>query len=157
MNLPAPHECFAQIRIYLQRMTDLGRTKNGAQLLKRRTDDNGDSLIDAGPRIVKQDQPCANCIQFQSGAQLAFGITLRSDGAKSSLLAYRFHIQLLPESGLQFVRIDLNSPKEHYDPLDQPRSHIHPGFENIHLPFPVLEPLAVLDRIVHVIEPRFTQ
>jgi hypothetical protein len=33
---------------------------------------------------------------------------------------------------------------------------MHPGFEGIHMPFPVMTPIEVLDRIVHVIEPHFT-
>ena len=85
------------------------------------------------------------------------GTGLRFDGEASSLLAYRFYLRLPPSSGLPFFRIDLNLSKGNYDPLDQPRSHLHPGFENVHLPFPVLEPLAVLDRFVHVIEPYFTR
>ena len=156
LKLPAPHECFRQIRIYLQRLTDTGRTTNGARLLSQRTLDNGDSQINAGPTTVKQHLPCGDCIQFRSGAQLSFGITLRSNGKASSLLAYRFYLKLPSGSGLGFVRIDLNGLSTDYNPLRMPRSHFHPGFEHIHLPFPVIEPLAVLDRIVHVIEPHFS-
>lgn len=157
MDLPAPHELKRLIRVYLQDLTNRDRTTNGAHLISERTLENGDSQINAGPRTVKQNQQCEDCIQFRSGSQLSFGVTLRSNGKTSSLLAYSFYLKLPPGRGLGFLRIDLNGPKEYYDPLDQPRSHLHPGFENVHLPFPVLEPLAVLDRIVHVIEPHFAQ
>jgi hypothetical protein len=153
IDLPAPHECFSEIRIYLQRTTDKGRTRNGVHVLSRR-EENGDTLINAGPTIFRE--PCSACIQFTSGAQLKFGIALRFDGTKTTLLEYNFHLRLPDSSGLRFVRIDLNAPTGDYDPLHVPRSHMHPGFENIHLPFPVMQPLEILDRIVHVIEPHFT-
>ena len=150
--LPPPREYFAKIRIYLQRMTDTKRTTNGVHLLSQLNLENGDSQINAGPTIFKE--PCES-IRFRSGAQLSFGITLRSDGRNARLLSYRFYLSLLPASGLRFVRIDLNAPKDDYDPLHVPRCHLHPGFEGIHIPFPVMEPIAVLDRIVHVVEPHF--
>jgi hypothetical protein len=152
IDLPAPHECFSEIRIYLQRATDNRQTRNGVHVLSQKRED-GDTLINAGPTIFRE--PCPDCIQFASGAQLKFGITLRFDGVKTTLLAYSFHLQLLSSSGLRFVRIDLNRPSGNADP-HMPRSHVHPGFENIHLPFPVMQPLEILDRIVHVIEPHFT-
>jgi len=153
IELPAPHECLREIRLYLQRMTDTGRTKNGVHQLSSRTLENGDSQINAGPTIFRE--PCSNCIQFLSGSQLSFGITLRFDCAKTTLLAYRFYLCLLPRSGLRFVRIDLNAPNPNYDPLHVPRSHMHPGFEGVHIPFPVMRPMEILDRMVHVIEPHF--
>lgn len=155
ISLPPPHEFFRDVRIYLQRVTDRGRTSNGVHALSQLSLSNGDSQINAGPTIFRD--PCENCIRFQSGAQLAFGVTLRYDGARSILLAYRFYLSLLPASGLRFVRIDLNTPKETYDPLHMPRCHMHPGFEGIHIPFPVMGPIEVLDRVVHVIEPHFTR
>jgi hypothetical protein len=154
MDLPAPHECFRQIRLYLQRLTDVGGTKNGVQVLSRKELENGDAQIDAGPTIFRE--PCETCVQFHSGAQLSFGITLRFDGTKTTLLSYRFYLHLPAGSGLRFVRVDLNPPKQEYDSLHMPRSHIHPGFEGIHIPFPVMRPLEILDRIVHVIEPYFS-
>jgi hypothetical protein len=153
IDLPEPHECFREIRLYLQRMTDIGRTKNGVHVLSQ-VSENNDTQINAGPTIFRE--PCASCIHFSSGAQLSFGITFRLDGATTTLLSYRVHLHLLPGTGIRFVRIDLNPPNDDYDPLHVPRSHIHPGFEGIHIPFPVMTPLAVLDRIVHVIEPYFT-
>jgi len=155
IELPTPDVFVKEIRFYLQRMTDIGRTTNGVHVLSHTVVANGDTQINAGPTIFRE--PCAACIHFHSGAELSFGITLRCDGVRTTLLSYRFHLHLISTSGLQFVRIDLNMPKVDYDPLHVPRSHIHPGFEGIHIPFPVMTPLAILDRIVHVIEPHFTR
>jgi len=123
-GLAAPYDCLREIRVYLQRMTDLGRTTNGAHLLSIRQAENGDSQIDAGPTVFRD--PCPSCIHFRSGADLSFGVTLRYDGDTTTLVSYRFHLHLPPTSGLRFVRIDLNSYKEGYDPLHMPRSHVHP-------------------------------
>jgi hypothetical protein len=153
LSLPAPHEVFRQIRIYLQRLTDKGRTENGVHVLSRHDDKNGDTQIDAGPTIFRE--PCENCIKFRSGAQLSFGITLRFDGKRTTILSYRFYLFLLPSSGLRFIRIDLNGADKAHDPLHHPRSHMHPGFEGVHIPFPAMGPIDILDRIVHVIEPHF--
>lgn len=154
LNLPAPHACFREIRFYLQRMTDTGRTTNGTRALSQRVVDTGEMQITAGPSIFRE--PSENCVEFRSRAKLAFGVTLRVENARTRLLSYRFHLQLLPTSGIRFVRIDLN-PVGHNDPLQVPRSHIHPGFPQIHLPYPVMTPLEVLDRIFHVIEPAFSR
>jgi hypothetical protein len=152
--LAAPNDCLREIRVYLQRMTDLRKTTNGAHVLSIRQAENGDSQIDAGPTVFRE--PCINCIHFRSGADLSFGVTLRHRGGKTTLVSYRFHVQLLSSSGLRFIRIDLNPHKEVYDALRIPRSHMHPGFEGLHIPFPVMRPLEVLDRIFHVIEPHFS-
>ena len=155
MKIAAPRDSLSEIRSYLQRMIDSGRTRNGPHLLSIKPIANGDVQIDAGPTVFKE--PCGNCIHFRSGAELSFGVTLRHDGYKTTMLAYRFHIQLPLSSALEFIRIDLNPPRANYDPLHMPRSHMHPGYEGIHIPFPPMRPLEVLDRIVHVIEPHFTR
>lgn len=144
LALPAPHECLSEIRSYLQRERDAHRIRDGAHQLKRRDLDTGETQINV------------DRVQFASGARLEFGITLRAEAGRTKLLSYKFHLELLPASGLKFLRIDLNFSGRTCDPLRVPRSHLHPGFENIHLPFPVMRPLEVLDRIFHVIEPRFT-
>ena len=154
LELPSPHEYFRQIKWYLQRMTDKGRVARCASLLKQKTTEQGEAQIDAGPTIYRSSEAC---IRFSSGAELSFGITLRNELERSKLVAYRFHLELPPDSGLKFVRIDLNGPQNLYDPLQIPRSHIHPGFPHIHVPFPVMSPLEVLDRLFHVIEPHFAR
>ncbi|MCC6394599.1 MAG: hypothetical protein IT167_28645 [Bryobacterales bacterium] len=152
MDLPSPHECFKQIRTYLQRMCDTRRTKTGVRVLSQRTLENGDMQINAGPSIYRH--PREGCVEFQSGAFLKFGATLRFHGVGSKLIVHSFHLQLEPTSRMEFVRIDLND-KEASNPLHVPRSHLHPGFQHVHIPFPVMRPLEILDRLVHVIEPAF--
>ena len=125
-------------------------------MLSRRKLSTGETQINAGPTIFRE--PCSRCVQFESGAQLSFGITFRENEVtgRTEILSYRFHLQLLPASGLRFVRVDLNPLGGANDPLHVPRSHVHPGFERVHIPFPAMRPLEVLDRIFHVIEPAFT-
>ena len=158
VSLPSPNVLVRQVRTYLQRMTDTGRVIRGprsiSHLVSVFQEDEGYVQINVGPTIFKE--PCEDCIRFRSGAQLSFGLTVRQDNLGVRLISYRFYLDLLNTSGLRFVRIDLNPPKSEYDPLHIPRSHIHTGFEGIHLPFPVMHPLEVLDRIFHVIEPHFT-
>ena len=154
LQLPQPYRCFTEIQYYLQRMTDTHRTTNRTLPLSRRTLDTGEMQINAGPSIFRE--PGESCIQFRSGAQLSFGVTVRVRNGRTELLAYRFHLELLPTSGIKFVRIDLNPAGRGHDPLHTPRSHFHAGFPQVHFPWPVMRPLEVLDRIFHVIEPAFT-
>ncbi len=154
IDLPPTQQFFGELRFYLQRMTDRGRLTKGARSLSQLETAEGHTQINVGPTIFRA--PCENCLIFRSGAQLSFGITLRVDGSFSRLLAYRFHLNLIQSSGLRFIRIDLNTPKAEYDPMHMPRSHMHPGFEHVHIPFPAMHPMEVLDRIFHVIEPHFT-
>lgn len=155
LHIPPPRQYASEIRYYLQRMTDTDQTKNGAHLVKTRSGEPGETVIDVGPTVFRE--PCDDCVLFKSGAKLSFGITLRQDAERTRLLAYRFYLQLLPTSGLRFIRIDLNRPKDNYDQLQQPRSHMHHGFGNVHFPYPVMSPIEVLDRIFEVIEPAFTR
>ena len=154
IELPPTRQFFSQLRFYLQRMTDRGRLTKGARALSQLETAEGHAQINVGPTIFRAS--CDDCIIFRSGAQLSFGITLRVDGSYSRLMAYRFHLNLLESSGLRFIRIDLNAPKSDYDPMHMPRSHMHPGFEHVHIPFPAMHPMEVLDRVFHVIEPHFT-
>jgi hypothetical protein len=62
------------------------------------TVENGDTQINAGPTIFRES--CDTCIHFASGAALSFGITLRLEGEKTTLLSYRFYLHLIPASGI---------------------------------------------------------
>lgn len=154
ITFTSPDQCFRAIRLYLQRMKDTGRTSSGVHVLQRGKVEDDGVVITAGPSMFRE--PCGDCVQFSCGAQLSFGITLRLDLTVVRLSSYRFHLSLPKTSGLRFFRIDLNPPKTTYNSLHSPRSHMHPGFENVHVPFPVMQPLAVLDRIFHMIEPALT-
>ena len=151
MNLPAPKACFQEIRAYLQRMTDQRRITHPR--IKDRAE-GSNSVILVGPS--NQKGPDGSALEFSSGAQLSFGIKLRHEQGLTRLLAYRFHL-LLPAGGVKFMRIDLNQVTKGNDALQVPRSHIHVGFEHVHIPFPVLRPLEILDRIFHIFEPAFSR
>ncbi|MCP5118175.1 MAG: hypothetical protein GY953_45760 [bacterium] len=151
LELPAPNVCFSEIRAYLQTWTNRRRIRSFRHLSRKV--DGGDWLINAGPTMQKG--PHEEAIQFRSGAQLSSGVTLRRDVDSTRLVACRFHLLLPQGSGLAFVRIDLNPANKEEDALREPRSHLHPGFPHVHLPFPVLRPLEVLDRLFHVVEPTF--
>lgn len=150
LGLPNARRCYSEVRYYLQRRKDKRRIKTLPKIDQYRED--GDLVIDVGPRTEREP----GGIEFESGAHLTFGITLRDDSTGAKLVGYRYRLDLPNTSGLRFIRIDLNR-EPHENPLEVPRSHIHPGFENVHLPFPVMSPLDVLDRIFDVIEPAFTR
>jgi len=49
------------------------------------------------------------------------------------------------------LRFDLNDAP-HPDPLGEPRCHLHPGVDEIRLPFSLHHPIEILDRIFFVLE-----
>jgi hypothetical protein len=150
IQLPPAHEYFRRLQSYLQRRTDERKIKGFAHLLTHTIDENDLMEVFAGPTIYRPGRPC---LEFSSGAKLSFAFTLRRQGEGSRLVSYRFDLRLPEKSGLKFMRIDLNGPNRGNDPLHVPRSHLHPGFPHIHIPFPVMTPLEVLDRIFFVVEP----
>lgn len=152
LTLPSPETCFRDLRDYLVGMSHRRRIRPYSLLKQRRSAE--ELAIEAGPQIFRA--PCADCIQFASGALLSFGVTLSAANGQSELLACRFHLQLPSTAGLEFIRIDLDPASGSVDPLRKPRSHLHPGFD-VHVPFPVLQPLEALDRIFEVIEPAFAR
>jgi hypothetical protein len=123
---------------------------NIRRLLRTKQDRHGQHPILLGPTFDKET--ATEHFQFDSGAKLSFGITLREEGKSSFLVGYRFHCHLPPESKPAFLRIDLNK-QPHKRVLYEPRCHLHPGSEDIRLPLPALPPIEVLDRIFFVIEP----
>ena len=159
IRLPSPEQFVRDLRAYLQIKIDRGRRlKSGVELVhlyRPPKEDVDCQQIDAGPGHLNPSSTDP-WMCLRSGAKLALGITLRRRTTDSELLAYRFHLEVPHSRVLTYVRIDLNKPKDGYDPLHQPRSHMHPGAE-IHLPFPAMHPLGVLDRIIDVIEPHFAE
>jgi hypothetical protein len=148
--LPSFKDVAAHVRVYLQRQNvDSGRNNNLYAILK--TVKSGDlGTITLGPQFDKG--PTESHFYARSGARLSFGITLREGNGRCRLVAYRFHFHL-PEGAIpHFYRFDLND-RAHSTPLVEPRSHLHPGHDDIRLPTPVLNPIAVLDRVFYVIDP----
>ncbi len=96
IEIPSASQLIHQVRWYLQNMTNKGRTKSGVHMLKQKVNQYGDTQIEAGPTFHKQG--AKDCVVFQSGAELSFGITIHEEDRKSSLLAYRFHLSFCPKA-----------------------------------------------------------
>ena len=147
-----PQELFLTIRTYLQRVVEgepsCRKSKNNPiQLVKF-----SDRVIALGP--PREHGPTDSHFHFDSGARLAFEITLMQEGADWRLQAYRFHLELPEGMRPQYFRFDMDDA-QHSEPLRHPRSHIHPGNKDVRLPCPVLHPLDVLDYLIFVLEPFF--
>lgn len=82
------------------------------------------------------------------GARFSFGITVAYPrGVQPELLTYRFHLRFPRNSSPAFIRFDLND--ESREPLIEPRSHLHPGSDDLRLPVPVMTPLEILERLLY--------
>ncbi len=146
--LPSFKEVLANVRVYLNWQNANARGKNNVlQILKHtRTGDVGTIIL--GPTIDKG--PTNTHYYINAEARLSFLVILREANRKCKLISYRFHLHLGAARGPSFLRFDLN-PGAHSNPLIEPRSHVHPGRDDIRLPFPVLRPLELLDRIFYVV------
>jgi hypothetical protein len=146
--LPSFKEVLASIRVYLLKQnSEVDQVNNIYQLLKEKKS-GPVGLIALGPEF--DAGPTDFHYRLRSGSRLSFGITLHESNSRCSLVAYRFHLHIGGNKGPTFFRFDLNR-SAHVHPLVEPRSHMHPGQDNVRLPSPALEPLEVLDRIFHVI------
>ena len=74
-----------------------------------------------------------------------FAITL-SNESPAKLIAYNFEIRFPPEYKTEFIRFDLN-PSGHRNEHREMRAHMHPGSDDILLPFFIMDPLSLLDLI----------
>jgi hypothetical protein len=150
LSLPSAREAIAQLRTYLSRReAEIRKGNNVAALLRQATSRNTVTIA-LGPSFDKG--PTDRHFLLKSGARLSFGLTVREANGRSSLVAYRFQLNLPEIHQPSFYRFDLNE-KAHAEPLQEPRCHLHPGSDQVRLPCPVLSPLEILDRIFHVIEP----
>ena len=83
--------------------------------------------------------PTQSHFHLESGSRLSFGITLREDNGRCSLIAYRFQLNLQESQSPSYYRFDLNE-KAHESPLLEPRCHYHAGVEDVRLPCPSSSP-----------------
>jgi hypothetical protein len=149
--LPSSRDMIAEVGTYLRKQdADTGNRNNVYKILKTATS-HDIVYMTVGPSFDKG--PTDSHFYLESGSRLSFGITLRENNRRCSLVSYRFQLNL-PEGRIpSFYRFDLND-KAHETPLFEPRCHFHPGVEEVRLPCPALTPLEVLDRIFLVIEPQ---
>lgn len=149
LQLGPPHKVLSQIRAYLLRRSEEMKTKNNPiQLLRFHAADEF-AQIDLGPSFDKGSTP--QHFHFDSGARLSFGLTLREAERGSQVVSFRYHYTFPDGRPTQFLRLDLND-RPHPDPLAEPRCHLHPGIDDVRIPFSVHNPIEILDRIFFVLE-----
>lgn len=149
IRLASFKEVLSSIRVYLLKQnSEVDKVNNIHQVLKQ-TKLGPVGLITLGPEF--DTGPTDLHYRLKSGARLSFGLTLHESNGRCSIVTYRFHLHAGGNTGPTFYRFDLNKGA-HQNPLFEPRSHIHPGRDDIRLPCPALEPLEILDRIFQVIE-----
>ncbi len=152
MVLPPLRDIVAELRTYLLTQNVNIGNKNNVYGIFKIVGSQDVVSVTVGPTFDKG--PTESHFYLESRSRLSFGITLRESNRRSSLLAYRFQLNL-PEPQTQlpaFYRFDLNDRADE-TPLFEPRCHFHPGIDDVRLPCPALTPLEVLDRIFLVIEP----
>jgi hypothetical protein len=145
----AARQVFIDIRAYLIRRSDEMDTRNSPIQLLKLHQEKGTAVILLGPTFDKGPSP--QHFNFDSGARLSFGLTLRERGDNSEVVSFRFHFQLPEDHRPEYFRFDLNGVS-HEDPLFEPRCHLHPGLEEVRIPILLTNPVEILDRIFFVIE-----
>jgi len=149
LSLDPPHKVLSQIRAYLLRRSEEMQTRNNPIQLLRFYSENDCAQIDLGPTVDKGPTP--EHFHFDSGARLSFGLSLREVGGRSLVMSFRYHYVLPDGQSPGYLRFDLNvAPPP--DPLAEPRCHLHPGIDDVRIPFSVHNPIEILDRIFFVLE-----
>ena len=149
LRLGPPRAVLTEIRTYLIRRSEVMKTKNNPIQLLRFRQENLVALIVLGPTIDRG--PTDQHFNFDSGARLSFGLTLRVVDDGSRLVSFRYHYVLPAGGSPKYIRFDLNDAP-HVDPLLEPRCHLHPGLDDARIPFAPRHPIEVLDRIFFALE-----
>lgn len=149
LRLEPPRELFTHIRGYLFRRCQEMKTENNAYKLLSYRPSNDLAEIELGPMIDKGPTP--DHFRFDSGARLSFGLILREVDGRSEVVSFRYHYVFPDGQSPQYLRFDLNKAP-HDDPLAEPRCHLHPGIDDVRIPFSVHNPIDILDRIFFVLE-----
>ncbi len=154
LSLPTPNQYTRLLDLYLQDLVSCRILVGKRSRLRTHSDQSNNFVIDQGHWHGEPDEAPIESLHFTDGAKLGFIITLRGTPAGSRLVEAAFNLALPATAGLKFFRIhvEAETPNDH---LQKSRSHCHPGFQSIHLPFPVMEPRAILDRIAFEIFPKF--
>ncbi len=156
LALPASAKTLASdVRKCLTMAADEGALRTPPEIIFRllkkeeRTPDRGTIVVAlfGGATFDKGQSDDAFFIR-SDGARLSFGVAVayRRD-VEPELLTYRFHLRFPRNSSPAFIRFDLND--ESREPLIEPRSHLHPGSNELRLPVPVMTPLEILERLLY--------
>lgn len=150
-KLESAKRLFFRVRSYLCEQCDNTALRQDvySKIKFQPPDKTGMALITLGPGIDKG--PASDHLYFESGSRLSFSIAIREEAGSSELVSYRFHYVFSGDHSPAFLRFDLNG-EAHPEPLHEPRSHLHPGMEDVRTPTPVLHPVEILDRIFFVIK-----
>lgn len=81
------------------------------------------------------------------GAWFDFALTLKTS-SRLILMAYTFEIRFPEEWATKFIRFDLNLP-DHTNEGRGLRSHMHPGSDDILVPYFIMDPLELLRMMIH--------
>jgi len=149
LRLGPPYKVLSQIRAYLLRRSEEIKTRNNPIQLLRYYLENDFAQIDLGPSI--DTGPTPQHFHFDSGARLSFGLTLREVDGQWRVISFRYHYVLPGQQSPQYLRIDMRDAP-HPDPLIEPRCHLHPGIDDVWIPFSIHHPIEILDRIFFGLE-----
>lgn len=75
-----------------------------------------------------------------------FALTLK-ESSRLILIAYNFEIRFPEEFAAKFVRFDLNPP-DHANEERGLRAHMHPGSDDILVPYFIMDPLELLKMMI---------
>ena len=159
LSLPQPERYLQALHQYIKSIDDSRalRTKPPRPALY---ESNGNFVISQGPPIWKPNS--VGQLIFENETELGFVLTLRPTGSESRLVSATYSLKL-PKYQIgaskfrpEFFRIHLEAQTPG-DPLQKSRSHFHPGLQHIHIPFPIMEPRAVLNLLIFEVMQNYTQ
>jgi hypothetical protein len=124
-----------------------------ADKLKARSMHQGACCIEGGDPSRSRD-PAGKRLRRSDGAWFDFSITVREGGPQLEVLTYRFEIRFAPGNGAPFMRFDRNLPEISAGTLGtEPRSHLHPGHDDLRVPTPQMSPAEVMRLLLYELRP----
>ncbi len=133
------HECFALLQYVVSASPRAQKDlPAGARVLIGGGSSDGSRFSDdpqSTPAFIRQD-----------GARVEFSWILKEEKQTLNVLGYGFRIAFPPypdNVGPTFLRVDMNLPS-HQNETEGLRVHLHPGDNDIQLPFPWLSPEELL-------------
>jgi len=124
-----------------------------ADKLKARSMHQGACCIEGGDPDRSRD-PDGRHLRRSDGAWFDFSITVREIAAQIEVLTYRFEIRFPPGIGAPFMRFDHNLPEVNAGkPANEPRSHLHPGHDDLRVPTPQMSPEEVTRILLYELRP----
>jgi hypothetical protein len=124
-----------------------------ADKLKARSLHQGACCLEGGDPNRLRD-PAGRHLRRSDGAWFDFSITVREIDSQVEVLTYRFEIRFPPGFGAPFLRFDHNLPEVvGGKPATEPRSHLHPGYDDLRVPTPQMSPEEIMRILVFELRP----